>query len=52
MSTLRVHLAGEGEFPLRFNLPSREIALRALTAGVPVRMNILPCGIHLMPPER
>ena len=52
MSTLRVHLAGEGEFPLRFNLPSREIALRALTAGVPVRLNLLPGGIHLMPPER
>jgi hypothetical protein len=52
MSTLRGHIAGDGELPLRFNLPSREITLRALTAGAPVRLNLLPGGIHLMPTER
>jgi molybdate transport system ATP-binding protein len=50
MAILRVR-TGEGKFSLRINLPSREITLRALTAGAPVRLNLLPGGIHLMPPE-
>ena len=52
MVTLRVHLEWRGKFQLQFNVPAREVNARALAAGSPVRLQLLPAGIHLMPSER
>jgi molybdate transport system ATP-binding protein len=51
-TALTVCMQGAAREELRFNVATREVRARTLTAGSAMRIRLLPEGVHLMTPTR